>query len=92
MNGPCTAPGTWRALETLLARVTSAGFPSSLPLLSAVLLKGSVVSGCTSTERVLCSKRKKGEKLKNFPVSSRKNTHLKVQMVPHVMSAPDHIL
>lgn len=35
---------------------------------------------------------RKAEKLKNLSGSSRKDTHLKVQMVLHVMSAPDHIL
>lgn len=49
MNGLSTVPGTWRAFEIFLPRVTSAGFPSS-PLGSAVALTGSVVSGCTLTQ------------------------------------------
>lgn len=59
VNGPSTVPGTWRAFEIFLPRVTSAGFPSS-PLGSAVALTGSVASGYTLAQRVLCSKRERG--------------------------------
>lgn len=53
----------------------------------AVIPKGTLWPDESSTPRG-----RKGEKLKNLSESSRKSPHLKAQMVPHVMSAPDHIL
>lgn len=73
--------------------MTSPGHPSGalIPYLVPLFQKAVWSLATLWPVSLILPKEENGGEAETLSGSSRKNTHLKVQMVPHVMSASDHI-